>query len=261
MSYRIPPQEASSILQQQISKGEKLLQVSIKSNNSLKAAEKKYNLWNSENFELLKKIFRYDNIAYDYSKSSWSIGGIFVSDLNLSNKINKLKSNIQLKIEKLESIISSLKLLESEKSPSKHEQKVFFVHGTDCTTSSLVIEFVEQLGLQPVILKEFAAAGKTIIEEIQQQDDVHYAIGLLTPDNLGGENKHDLNFRADQNVILELGIFVGKLGRKNVSNLYVESVELPQDYHEFKHIQIDGTNDWKKLLAEELEAAGFELNL
>jgi hypothetical protein len=45
-----------------------------------------------------------------------------------------------------------------------------------------------------------------------------------------------------------------------VSSLYVDSVELPEDFHEYEHIEIDRTNEWKNKLLEELSRAGFEIN-
>jgi predicted nucleotide-binding protein len=39
------------------------------------------------------------------------------------------------------------------------------------------------------------------------------------------------SYRARQNVLLELGFFLGKLGRPNVRTLYEEGVEIPSDHH------------------------------
>ena len=260
LSLNFPQNEVEKILQEQIEKGKKLLKIPIENLSQWKLAEDKYNNWHSQNFEQLGKIFKYKNIGLDYTKATWYLGNIFLSNLILSEKIHKLHYDIKDKIKKLKSILSSLQLLAEVESDKSELQKVFFIHGTDCGTSDRVLEFLTKKGIKPVILKELAAAGKTIIEMIQLRSDVKYAIALLTPDNLGGISKQKLNHRSEQNVLLELGIFVGKLGRENVSSLYEESVELPLDYHDFKHIKIDKTRKWQKPLIAELKAAGFELN-
>ena len=260
MSLNFPQKEVEKILQKQIEEGKKLLKIPIKNLSQWKLSEDKYNNWHSQNFEHLKKIFKYKNIGLDYTRSTWYFGNIFLSNLILSEKIYKLHHDIKDKIKKLKSILSSLQLLVEVESDKSELQKVFFIHGTDCSTSDRVLEFLTKKGIKSVILKELAAAGKTIIEMIQLRSDVKYAIALLTPDNLGGISKQKLNHRSEQNVLLELGIFVGKFGRENVSSLYVESVELPMDYHDFKHIKIDKTRKWQKPLIAELKAAGFELN-
>jgi predicted nucleotide-binding protein len=258
MKMKVSYQEAESILQQRIDLGKKMLQSSINSLNSLKLAEKRYNIWNSENFEILKKIFCHPNIALDYTATQWSISSILISDYNLTNRINKIKSNIETKLQKLESIKSSI---EWEIQDNIVNSRIFFVHGTDCANSAMVLNFIRSLNITPIIMHDLAAAGKTIVEEIQNRNDVHYAVCLLTPDELGGKDAENMNFRADQKVILELGIFIGLLGRENVSNLYIESVELPQDYHEFQHIRIDDSENWKDKLIEELKTAGLKMTV
>jgi predicted nucleotide-binding protein len=58
---------------------------------------------------------------------------------------------------------------------------------------------------------------------------VEYVVVLLTPDDIGSakDEANNLKSRARQNVILELGYFVGKLGRGRVCPLYKSDVELP----------------------------------
>lgn len=255
MSLDIPQLEAEKILNKQIERGKKLLKLSMNNLTLWKIAEKKYSIWNSANFDILKKIFEYKNIAADYTKTSWYVGDIFLTNLVLCEKIEKLQLNIKQKIAKLESILNSLQILQLD----KNAENVFFVHGRDSDIADKVLAFLNEIGLHPIILKHLAAAGKTIIEEIQQHPNVKFAIGLFTPDEMGGKDIQNMKLRADQNVVLELGIFVGKLGRKNVSSLYLKSVELPQDYHDFQHILLDDKNRWQKLLKKELQTAGLKL--
>lgn len=67
--------------------------------------------------------------------------------------------------------------------------------------------------------------------------------------------------RARQNVVFELGYFTGRLGRKMVCTLYEEGVETPSDYHGIVYIPLDSAGTWRILLARELKAAGFEIDL
>ena len=62
-------------------------------------------------------------------------------------------------------------------------------------------------------------------EENAKRADIAFA--LLTPDDFATEEGSG---RARQNVIFELGFFVGKLGRKNVCALYEDGVEIPSDF-------------------------------
>ena len=260
---KIPLEKAEKLLNEKITEGSQILEGPISNIKQWKNAEKKYNHWNSENYESLKKIFKKNTIAKDYSSSKWTIGRILISDLKLDEKIAKLYNDLEEKLNKLNSIKMSLGVLESkiEETTESAKNKVFFVHGSDCDTKIEVLDFIKNIGLEPIILKELAAAGKTLIDEVKNQSDVKYAIVLLTPDNVGGVYSEDLQFRPTQNVILEVGFFVGKFGRKNVSTLHHEDIELPADYHGYEYIKIDETDDWKKALAKELQNAGFDIDL
>ena len=143
-------------------------------------------------------------------------------------------------------------------------RKVFLVHGTDTGPRESCARFLSQLGLQVVILHEQADQGQTIIEKFVKHSDVGFAVVLLTGDDRGG--KRDIQFdaqkpRARQNVIFELGFFLGKLGRSRVCALYEESVELPSDYHGVIYVLIDRNDGWKLRLAKELKAAGLDVDM
>ena len=120
----------------------------------------------------------------------------------------------------------------SKKTKRKSSRKVFVVHGHDNEIKQTVARFLEKLGLEAVILHEKCNKGLTIIEKFEQNADVAYAVVLMTPDDVGAAkaDAKDLNARARQNVVLELGYFMGKLGRKNVAAILRGDIERPSDY-------------------------------
>jgi predicted nucleotide-binding protein len=141
-------------------------------------------------------------------------------------------------------------------------ESVFIVHGHDEALLLQVAEFVRILGIKPVVLSEKPGKGQTIIEKLESNSDVLFAIILLTPDDFGQAAEEDkLQPRARQNVVLELGYFLGKLGRANVAVLYDGSVELPSDYHGVEYLKLDAEGAWKLRLAKELKAAGLALDM
>ena len=91
--------------------------------------------------------------------------------------------------------------------------KIFIVHGHDNGAKSEVARFLEKIGFEAIILHEQANQGKTIIEKIDAYGNVGFAVVLLTPDDEGCARGGSLLPRARQNVILELGYFIGRLGR------------------------------------------------
>jgi predicted nucleotide-binding protein len=140
---------------------------------------------------------------------------------------------------------------------------VFIVHGQDGAARASAARFLEKAGIEAIILHEQANRGDTIIEKLERNGDVHFAVVLLTGDD-EGHRKGDtapLRPRARQNVILELGYFVARLGRKNVCVLYEDGVELPSDWNGVVWVALDAHDAWRHKLAKELNAAGFKIDL
>ncbi|SEM39934.1 Predicted nucleotide-binding protein containing TIR-like domain-containing protein [Sphingomonas gellani] len=139
--------------------------------------------------------------------------------------------------------------------------RVFIVHGRDEAPRETVARFITNIGLEPVILHEQANRGMTITEKLIANGNVGFAVVLLTPDDVGREKSETVdNPRARQNVILELGYFVGALGRERVCALVRGSLEIPSDYMGVAYTKFDEGGGWRQELARELQAAGYEID-
>ena len=139
--------------------------------------------------------------------------------------------------------------------------EVFIVHGRAEGLREAVARFVERLGLRPIILHEQASEGRTIIEKIERHSGVGYGVVLLTGDDRGGLAGADpasYQPRARQNVVLELGYFLGKLGRRHVCVLHEPGVEIPSDYDGVVYVPLDPGGAWRVLLAKEMKATAFK---
>lgn len=140
--------------------------------------------------------------------------------------------------------------------------RVFVVHGRDEGTRHTVVRLLERLDLEPIVLMEQPNEGRTIIEKFEDYSDVAYAVILCTPDDIGKLNieGEELRPRPRQNVILEWGFFIGKLGRDRVCALVVDDVEIPSDNDGVLYIQMDGANGWQFQLLRELNSAGMQVD-
>jgi predicted nucleotide-binding protein len=139
-------------------------------------------------------------------------------------------------------------------------RKVFIVHGHDEGPKYAVIRFVERLGFEAIILHEQASQGRTVIEKIEAHSDVGFAVVLLTPDDFGGTKGEEPKDRARQNVVLELGYFIGKLNRSRVCALKRGDIEVPSDFGGVVYVPFDDSGGWREALGRELEAAGFDID-
>ena len=136
--------------------------------------------------------------------------------------------------------------------PSALKPKVFVVHGRDDGLKNEVGRWLARIGLDDVILHEQANLGRTIINKFQAiSDDIVFALILMTPDDVGGLAGGATAYRARQNVIFELGYFLGKLGAERVAALVVGDIEKPSDYDGVVYIPYDKPGGWKLQLARE----------
>ncbi|PAQ14732.1 DNA-binding protein [Bacillaceae bacterium SAOS 7] len=140
--------------------------------------------------------------------------------------------------------------------------KVFIVHGHDNAAKQETARFIERLGLNAIILHEQVNQGKTIIEKIEENTNVGFAIVLYTPCDLGkAKDDLDLKDRARQNVIFEHGYLTGKLGRQRVSALVKGNVEKPNDISGVVYIDMDNGGGWKVSLAREMKSVGYDIDM
>jgi predicted nucleotide-binding protein len=121
---------------------------------------------------------------------------------------------------------------EQRHSQPTNNKNIFIVHGRHEMAKLSLANFLHSLDLNPIILHERANRGRSIIEKFEENANLaRFAFVLLTPDDVGGENKESLRPRARQNVILELGFFMGVIGRERVCCIYGGSVEIPSDIY------------------------------
>lgn len=143
----------------------------------------------------------------------------------------------------------------------EQSNKIFIVHGHDAEARETLARFLEKIGFEPIILHEQPNSGRTIIEKVEANADVGFAVVLLTPDDLGRSTEEtDLEPRARQNVLLELGYFMASLGREKVCTLRRGQVNIPSDFAGVVWEDMDSNGGWKPKLARELDAAGHSID-
>lgn len=250
--------------------------------NGLDDAKQEYGKWNSYNLEMLRRMFDTEEYAQSYSGAGVGMV-ISFSEKSMSEKWKDHLVLFKRKLDFLDSLAERVELIDvSPHADRKVEQpvttsspeqgmgslsntKVFLVHGQDNETKSIVARFIEHCGLRPIILHEQTDQGRTIIEKFEQNADVGFAVILLTPDDVGclrADAPNNLKARSRQNVILELGYFIGRLGRSRVCALKKGEVDLPSDFSGVVYTPYDGADEgWKIKLAREMRAAGLNVDL
>lgn len=144
----------------------------------------------------------------------------------------------------------------------KPSNKIFIVHGHDEKRLLEVKEILTSQDLLPIILKNEPNGGATVIEKFERNSDVGFAVVLFTADDLGSVKaaSDQLSPRARQNVVLELGYFIGKLTRARICALNDHGIELPSDIHGIVYTELDAGGAWRYKLLDELKYAGYAVD-
>lgn len=258
---------AEAKLKEQIEKADQVLSI-IASAEELETVKNAHSRWKSYNKDLLLTLFDSPAPSEEHLESC----RIHVSYSELRDNLAAYTRAVKKGISNLESIIERLplyqELVPEPKTIVKSEsaitgKTVFIVHGRDDATKDAVARLLEKLDLDCTILHEQPNKGRTIIEKFEDYSSVAFAVVLLTPDDVGGisSNPDKLSPRARQNVIFELGYFIGEIGRERVCALHHKDVELPSDLDGILYVTLDEHGAWNLELAKEIQAAGLDVDL
>lgn len=147
----------------------------------------------------------------------------------------------------------------------ERNRSIFVVYGHDDIARTQLEAMLRRWDLNPIILDQQASAGQTIIEKLEEYaENIGYAIVLATPDDEGrAKDDSDLKSRVRQNVVLELGMFLAKLGREKVAILLKEKsdFEKPSDIHGLIYIPFkDKVDETSLSLIRELSRQGYVID-
>jgi predicted nucleotide-binding protein len=148
---------------------------------------------------------------------------------------------------------------------SDPSRQIFIVYGHDISARNGLELVLRRMGLEPIVLANLPAGGDTIIEKLEHylggSGNVGFACVLLTPDDEGylAGKPEDKHYRARQNVVLELGMVLARLGRERVAIIHKATVELPSDISGLIYIAFqERIEEVTAPLFKELENAGYK---
>ena len=144
-------------------------------------------------------------------------------------------------------------------------RRIFVVYGHDDIARTQLEALLRRWDLEPIILDQLASAGSTIIEKLEEYStNVAFAIVLATPDDIGkAKDESEFKSRVRQNVVLELGMLLAKLGRKRVAILLKEDPEFekPSDIQGLIYIPFSSSIEDAALnLIRELSRQGLTID-
>ena len=260
---QVSPEQGIALLEDLAERGQKLL-------SSRPLSSDEHSAWKLRARNILEKAFG-QNSPNVSSIMDAGIYGAFPMNAGEgfweNHRVETLTTQIRRTKELIELLRTEAQLQGAQHTvaqPQATGRQVFVVHGHDDAILHETARLLERLGVSHAILREMPNKGRTIIEKFEELADVGFAVVLLTADDRGGTRAQPLDAqkpRARQNVILELGYFLGRLGRHRVCALYRPGVEIPSDYSGVLYVELDDRGAWRWELAKELKAAGYSIDM
>jgi len=258
----IPYHEAAEEIREMIEKGRVLQNADFEFEKDLEHSKIEYYSWTKKNEEHLLRIFATDYEAKKY-KEHFTL--ILKRKTYLSDMVKDYRELLASKVKHLEAIVNRLNIV-TDIDFDIHSDEVFefttdastvlVVHGSKKIRDS-VVKVLKENKMEEIILKD----KKTIVDDLKQHENASHAIFIVSNEDVGAPKtkKNNLKPRAGQDVILELGYIMGKIGSEKLTVLHEKNLELPTGLKEVSSLKLTGKS-WQKKLGTELQKIGDHIS-
>jgi predicted nucleotide-binding protein len=198
-----------------------------------------------------------------------STGKILIQGSELAkNRLSTLIDGLDLENMQLQPTEEFEEAVNAKVKAIKTGNRIFVVHGHDSSSREQLELILHKLGLQPFVLANSSGGGMTIIEaleaEIIREGSCKFGIVLLTPDDFGYsklEGPAQVQPRARQNVVLEMGMLISAVGRQNTVILKKGHLDVPSDASGILYLAFnDHVKETVPKLVERLKNSGFDID-
>jgi len=269
-----PASELKAALSKARAAGEALLDAEPSDQGQVANFRSVYLSWEGRTAAILENGFKVSGFLTTSPKDEFTGTAVSLLDLKIASttipweRLPEVIADIREKIRVLRAVEDRLDVYADSASAPKDEDPagdapIFLVHGHDVERREVVRRFLETVTARNVVvLADQPNRGQDILGKLlSHAQRAAFAVVLLTPDDEGGKCGTTAHApRARQNVVFELGLFIGLLGRDRVAALNDPSIELPTDFSGVGYIPVDGES-WQIGLARELKAADIRVSL
>lgn len=269
-----PVNEARAAIERARAEGVSLLEDKPADSSEIQEFRARYLSWEGKTSAILENFFHVSGFMTTSPKAEFSGTAVTLLDLKISSttipwgRLPEVLTDIQEKLRVLDAILDRLEVYqnghgETRLSRLDLDAPIFLVHGHDLGRREVVRRFLTTVtDRDVVVLADQPNRGQDLLGKLlEHAQKAAFAVVLLTPDDEGGKiGSGERSSRARQNVVFELGMFVGILGRDRVAALNEPSIEIPTDFSGVAYIGIEGES-WQIELARELKAAGIDVFL
>lgn len=269
-----PSAEMKTAIQNARQVGGKILSSAPTKESDVGEFREKYLSWEGKTAAVLENGFKVSGFLTTSPKDEFTGTAVALLDLKIASttipweRVPEVIADIKEKIRVLGAVEDRLDVYgeaSSSQTPldAPTDAPIFLVHGHDTERREIVRRFLETVtDRDVVVLADQPNRGQDLLGKLlAHAQQAVFAVVLLTPDDDGGKHgAGTVALRARQNVVFELGLFIGLLGRDRVAALNDPVIELPTDFHGVAYIPVTGES-WQMELARELKASGINVSL
>lgn len=133
---------------------------------------------------------------------------------------------------------------------SSRSPRIFLIHGRNHFHRDRVANILREINAIPIILEHQVVDSRDAIDILYENArNVDFAVAFFTGDDIGRLNNEDSadKKRARQNVIFEVGLFMGVLSRKKVVIFWDNEAEKPSDIGGIVTLPVSENDDILKM--------------
>jgi hypothetical protein len=263
-------EEAVTLLQTQLEKGNQLRSMKIRSGQDLDQARAAKLDWTTRTTEVLNELF--DSPAVAEQCNDW-VGRIYPEYAEFGNFVEQFYAEMDHRIKRIKGVLKQIDKLPSPVRPlvdgaaapavavpgvpaapmpasipvplppSSMLSGLLVVRKADEAARQSVAEFLESLDIEMSIVEETSDMANML----DRNRDISFAVVL------SGE--------AQNQAIFELGFCAGRLGVNRVILMHLAGSAPASDAHGLTHINYDSGGGWQLLVARHLRRSGLNIDL
>ena len=255
-ALRVSRQEASARLTERLREGAALLERWPRSWLDLEQLTQDYQHWSGENRDLLRALFEGDAPGFEYS----AFHGLPPAAGDLAARAARLRDDVETKLARMSAIVARVGQRRMPDAPPDGSAlaspaPVAVAHGGDDATAARVAQFLGRLAVEVALASSDVTAN--LVQEPSPGRAVCHAIVVLTAPVAAGR---DAAAGARERALIDLGYFVGALGRSSVTVLRDDAAAVPEELFGVFSVPLDAGGAWKLWLARDLRRAGYRVD-
>jgi hypothetical protein len=259
----VPASEATRQIDERIRIGEEMQRrLPDRGEPSLAQLEVDEQIWTESNISMLRGLFSSDEIVREFERRTPPLTQ-YAGEPGLRVRWEDEIRRVRMRVATLRQIRGrvaqlAMAVATGDPGPLEPARSVLVLHRNDAISTGMICEWLQSIGLRAQVLRQ---AGRSADGQSQPALSAGFALVLVSAEEEGRRlgSGDDLQHRAHQDVLVQLGLLAGRLGAGRVCVLYRMPLTVAGQDSGLTWVPLDVAGAWKKRLLPLFSAAGLQL--